>query len=134
MTITYPVPNIDIHYRKAGVWHHEPLNKYFNPSTRSLLVLLQGAWISNASALCYDRVSLGYSDVILCLQHDSFVLNAWAADIDLQRVRLLPDGNGDLIRYLGCETKDHAGVARAHPTEWEVCSQAIKYRGEVRWK
>jgi len=134
MSVTYTVPNINVHYRKAGVWHHEPINKHFNPSTRTLLVLLQGAWLSDAQASYYDKASLGYSDVVLCLLHDTFVLNAWAADIDLQQVRLLPDGNGDLIKYLGCEVKDHAGVSRAHATEWEVLSSAIKYRGEVKWK
>lgn len=132
MTVTYPVPDIIVHYRRGGAWHHEPASEFFEPSKRTLLVLLKGAWISDREAQYYDRVDLGYDDVVLCLQNDAFVLNAWASEIDLQRVRLLPDGNGEFIRYLGCGVLDHASIPRAHASEWEVFSRAIKYKGDVR--
>ena len=131
MTITYSVPPIIAHYRRGGSWIHEPLTKFFDPSTRTLLVLLRGAWLSDASARYYDYNSLGYKEVVLCAYHDTYVLNMWAADIELQRVRLLPDGNGELIRHLECEERDRAGVPRARSSEWEVFSGAIKYRGRT---
>ena len=131
MTVTYSVPNYLVHYRRGGSWVHEPMNQFFSPSVRTLLVLLRGAWLQDDLALYYDSYSLGYSDVVLCLQHDTFVLNAWASDINLQRVRLLPDGNGQLIKYLNCAVTDSAGVLRAYPSEWEVFSNAIKYIGKT---
>ena len=50
----------------------------------------------------YDKLlSLGINDVYCISVNDSFVMNAWAEKCKLQKIKVLPDGNGDFTRSMG---------------------------------
>ena len=50
----------------------------------------------------YDEFrELGIDDVICLSVNDSFVMNKWAASLDIRRVRMLPDGNGAFSEGMG---------------------------------
>ena len=50
----------------------------------------------------YDEFEALGVDEIYCLSvNDAFVMSAWAADLGVEKVTLLPDGNGDFSRRLG---------------------------------
>lgn len=41
-------------------------------------------------------------DAVYCVSvNDHFVMNAWGKDLGIQKVKLIPDGNGALTRQLG---------------------------------
>jgi len=41
-------------------------------------------------------------DEIYCISvNDTFVMNAWASDLDIKQVKMLPDGNGDFTQGMG---------------------------------
>jgi peroxiredoxin len=44
---------------------------------------------------------LGVSDVYCMSVNDTFVMNAWAKDQKLNKIKVLPDGNGEFTRKMG---------------------------------
>lgn len=52
-----------------------------------------------------------YVDEVYCLSvNDSFVMNAWADELNVTRVKMLPDGNGHFTRRMGMLiNKTHLG-------------------------
>ena len=45
--------------------------------------------------------SLGIDDVYCVSVNDSFVMNAWFKDLDIQKVKAIPDGAGEFSRKMG---------------------------------
>lgn len=50
---------------------------------------------------CGDFHSLGVDEVICLSVNDAFVMFQWAAAQQIEKVRMLPDGNGDFSRAMG---------------------------------
>lgn len=134
MSLSLPIPNISTSYRRGGEWIHTPLRHFFSAQEKTLLVLLKGAWISDRQARFYDSNSLGFDETVISTVNDTFVLNEWAADLNLQRTLLLPDGNGFLASHLNCmvDYSNQGLGARAYPTEWLVHNNIITYLGYCR--
>ena len=45
--------------------------------------------------------SLGIDDIYCISVNDAFVMNAWARDLDIKNVKMIPDGDGAFTRSLG---------------------------------
>lgn len=125
MSYSLPIPDITIHRRRGGDWQRTSLQDEFGPGAPELLVTLPGAWISDRQVLWYDRVYCGYQTVHAVVCNDSFVCNEWAAHLDLQRINIIPDGNGEICRALGVQANTLYGM-RCIRTEWEVWGSSLK--------
>mgnify|MGYP003346371772 FL=1 len=50
----------------------------------------------------YDEFrALGIDEIYCVSVNDAFVMNAWAQQLGIQKVKMLPDGNGDFTRLMG---------------------------------
>lgn len=50
----------------------------------------------------YDDFQREGVDDICCVSvNDTFVMNAWAKDLGIKKVRMLPDGNGEFTKEMG---------------------------------
>ena len=50
----------------------------------------------------YDRFKAAGVDEVYCVSpNDGFVMNAWAKDLGIEKVKLLADGNGDFTDSAG---------------------------------
>ena len=50
----------------------------------------------------YDQFRAQGIDEIYCVSvNDAFVMNAWAQQLGIKKVKMLPDGNGDFTRLMG---------------------------------
>ena len=50
----------------------------------------------------YDEFKAHGVDDIYCISvNDAFVMNAWARDLGIQKVKMIPDGDGAFTRSLG---------------------------------
>jgi peroxiredoxin len=50
----------------------------------------------------YDEFrARGIDEIYCCSVNDAFVMNAWAQQLGIQKVKMLPDGNGDFTRLMG---------------------------------
>ena len=50
----------------------------------------------------YDEFRAQGIDEIYCVSvNDAFVMNAWAEQLGIRKVKMLPDGNGDFTRLMG---------------------------------
>jgi peroxiredoxin len=128
MTKVVDLPDMCFHVRKGGAWRSRHANYYFPYDKRVLLVTLKGAWINDSEAQFYDQQRLGFDSTVLLTVNDSFVQNAWANDLDLRYVRLLPDGNGCLAKALNLLIRYDDSGLRAYPSEWEVHNNKLILR------
>lgn len=50
----------------------------------------------------YDNIlSKGIDEIYVSAVNDGFVMNAWAADLGISKVKVIPDGNGQFAASLG---------------------------------
>lgn len=50
----------------------------------------------------YDEFKAAGIDEIYCISvNDAFVMNEWARQLGIKKVKMLPDGNGDFTRLMG---------------------------------
>ena len=49
-------------------------------------------------ALYDDFKSKGIDEVYCLSVNDSFVMNAWAKDLEIEKVKMIPDGSGEFTR------------------------------------
>ena len=50
----------------------------------------------------YDEFIAAGIDEVYCISvNDAFVMNAWAKELGIEKVKLLPDGNADFTRNMG---------------------------------
>ena len=56
----------------------------------------------------YDQFKkLGIDEIYVISVNDAFVMNAWARDLNIKNVKVIPDGNCDFTRAMGMEVKKH---------------------------
>ena len=69
----------------------------------------------------YDKLlSLGINEVYCISVNDGFVMNAWAEQQKLIKVKVLPDGNADFTRQMGLLVeKKHVGFGQR---SWRYCA------------
>mgnify|MGYP003314580983 CR=1 FL=1 len=101
----------------GGTWKDITTDDLFK-GKRIVLFSLPGAFTPTCSSEelpSYDRMyqefkELGIDDVYCVSVNDAFVMNAWARDLEIQNVKMIPDGCGTFTRSMGMlVNKNHLG-------------------------
>ena len=95
-------------YRTTGLWHDVTTVDLFNHK-RVVLFGLPGAFTPTCSSKQlpgfeekYNELKdLGIDEVYCVSVNDAFVMNAWARDLGIEKVKMIPDGDGAFTRSLG---------------------------------
>ena len=99
------IPNTTWKIRKGKDWFEESASDYFS-GKRSLVVSLPGAFtpiwsemqLPGLEALYDDFKEKGIDEVYCLSVNDSFVMNAWAKEHEIEKVKMIPDGSGEFTR------------------------------------
>lgn len=105
--ISERIPTSRIYFRENGEFVTRLTNDLFS-NKRVLIFGLPGAFTPTCSSQqlpgfeeAYDEIkSLGIDEVYCVSVNDAFVMNAWAKDLGIEKVKLIPDGNTFLTNSL----------------------------------
>ena len=89
-------------------WQDVTSDEYFK-GKRVVVFSLPGAFTPTCSTYQvpgfeqnYDRIRNCGIDEVYCISvNDSFVMNKWAQDQQLQNIKMIPDGAGEFTRMMG---------------------------------
>lgn len=89
-------------------WQDRTTEEFFG-GKRVLVFSLPGAFTPTCSGkqcpsfeLAYDTIrGLGIDDVYCVSVNDAFVMFQWAKNLNVSKIKLIPDGNGDFTRRMG---------------------------------
>jgi len=89
-------------------WQDMTTDEYFK-NKRVVVFSLPGAFTPTCSTYQvpgyeqnYDRIRNTGVDEVYCISvNDSFVMNKWAQDQQLQNIKMIPDGAGEFTRMMG---------------------------------
>ena len=104
----YQVPQVEFIFREDGQFITRTSSDLFD-NKRVVIFSLPGAFTPTCSAYQLpgfeekyeDFAALGI-DAIYCVSvNDGFVMNAWAQDQNIEKVKLIPDGNAYFTRSMG---------------------------------
>ena len=104
----YQVPEVQFVFRESGEFVIRTTSELFDKK-RVIVFSLPGAFTPTCSAYQLpgfeekyeDFAALGI-DAIYCVSvNDGFVMNAWAQDQNIEKVKLIPDGNAYFTRSMG---------------------------------
>ena len=104
----YQIPQVEFVFREAGEFVTRTSNELFKDK-RVVVFSLPGAFTPTCSAYQLpgfeekynEFTSLGI-DAIYCISvNDGFVMNSWAEDQNIEKVKLIPDGNAYFTRSMG---------------------------------
>ena len=111
------VPHAEFIFREAGEFVRRTSQDLFD-NKRVVIFSLPGAFTPTCSAYQlpgfeerFDEISdYGIDDIYCISVNDAFVMNAWADNQQIEKVTLVPDGNGSFTRLIGMEvTKINVG-------------------------
>lgn len=102
------IPSVDLMFRENGEFVTKSTEELFDVK-RIVIFSLPGAFTPTCSAYqlpgfeeMYDQfIASGIDDVYCISVNDAFVMNAWAKDQGIKRVKLIPDGNGEFTSGIG---------------------------------
>ena len=119
--------DVTLKVRKIGKWIDVNTKDLFK-GKRIILFSLPGAF----TPVCSEKQLPGFEknyeelcklgvDEIYCISvNDGFVMNAWADQQNLKRVKVIPDGNADFTRSMGMLIqKNHVGFGMR---SWRYCT------------
>ena len=101
----------------GGEWHNATTDSYFK-GKRVVIFSLPGAFTPTCSSQQLPGFEKEYNsikdmgiDEIYCISvNDSYVMNAWADRMNIQNVKMIPDGSGNFTRFMGMLIgKNHLG-------------------------
>ena len=104
----YQVPQVEFVFRENGEFVYRTSAELFN-NKRVVIFSLPGAFTPTCSAYqlpgfeeMYDEfIALGIDEIYCISVNDGFVMNAWAKDQGIEKVKLIPDGNAYFTRSMG---------------------------------
>lgn len=105
----YQIPHeVEFVFRENGEFVNRTAAELFD-GKRVILFSLPGAFTPTCSAYQLpgfeekydDFISLGIDDIYCISVNDGFVMNAWAQDQNIEKVKLIPDGNAYFTRSMG---------------------------------
>jgi len=104
----YQVPQVEFVFREDGEFIAKPSLDLFT-GKRVVIFSLPGAFTPTCSAYQlpgfeeqYEEfVQLGIDDIYCISVNDGFVMNAWAKEQGIEKVKLIPDGNAFFTRSMG---------------------------------
>ena len=113
------IPNCTFKTRVLGNWQDVTTDNLFK-NKKVVVFALPGAFTPTCSnthlpgfEAKYDEF-LKYVDEIYCVSvNDAFVMNAWAKDLKIEKVKMLPDGNGAFTQGIDMlVNKQHLGFGK----------------------
>ena len=113
------IPNCTFKTRVLGNWQDVTTDNLFK-NKKVVVFALPGAFTPTCSnthlpgfEAKYDEF-LKYVDEIYCVSvNDTFVMNAWAKDLKIEKVKMLPDGNGAFTQGIDMlVNKQHLGFGK----------------------
>ena len=104
----YQVPQVEFVFRENGEFVYRKSSELFD-GKRVVIFSLPGAFTPTCSAYQLpgfeekydDFISSGIDDIYCISVNDGFVMNAWAQDQNIDKVKLIPDGNAYFTRSMG---------------------------------
>jgi peroxiredoxin len=104
----YQIPQVEFVFRESGEFVTRTSTELFNDK-RVVIFSLPGAFTPTCSAYQLpgfeekydDFLGLGIDDIYCISVNDGFVMNAWAQDQNIEKVKLIPDGNAYFTRSMG---------------------------------
>lgn len=104
----YQVPQVEFVFREAGEFVTRTSAELFD-GKRVVVFSLPGAFTPTCSAYQlpgfeekYDNfINLGIDDIYCISVNDGFVMNVWKQDQNIEKVKLIPDGNAYFTRSMG---------------------------------
>lgn len=104
----YQVPQVEFIFREDGQFITRTSSNLFD-NKRVVIFSLPGAFTPTCSAYQlpgfeekYEEFTALGIDAIYCVSvNDGFVMNAWAQDQNIEKVKLIPDGNAYFTRSMG---------------------------------
>jgi peroxiredoxin len=104
----YQIPQVEFVFRESGKFVTRTTADLFD-GKRVVVFSLPGAFTPTCSSYQlpgfeekYDDFrSLGIDDIYCISVNDGFVMNAWAQDQNIEKVKLIPDGNAYFTRSMG---------------------------------
>ena len=104
----YQVPQVEFVFRENGEFVNRTSAELFN-GKRVVIFSLPGAFTPTCSAYQLpgfeekyeDFIGSGIDDIYCISVNDGFVMNAWAKDQGIEKVKLIPDGNAYFTRSMG---------------------------------
>jgi peroxiredoxin/glutaredoxin len=103
------VPNVNFRVRDAeGNWSTVTTQDLF-ANKKVVVFALPGAFTPTCSSSHLPRYNMladefaaaGVDDILCVSVNDTFVMNAWKADQDADRITFVPDGNGEFSKGMG---------------------------------
>jgi peroxiredoxin len=116
----YEIPQVEFVFRENGEFVNRTSSDLFN-NKRVVIFSLPGAFTPTCSAYQLpgfeekynDFIGLGIDEIYCISVNDGFVMNAWAQDQNIQKVKLIPDGNAYFTRAMGqLVTKTNLGFGQ----------------------
>ena len=113
------IPYTNFKTRILGTWQDLDTETIFN-NKKIVVFSLPGAFTPTCSSTHlpgyeskYDEL-LKYVDEVYCISvNDAFVMNAWAKDLNVEKVKMLPDGSGIFTEGMKMlVNKDHLGFGK----------------------
>ena len=104
----YEIPQVEFVFRESGEFVTHTSKDLFS-GKRVVIFSLPGAFTPTCSAYQlpgfeekYEEFAALGVDEIYCISvNDGFVMNAWAQDQNIEKVKLIPDGNAYFTRSMG---------------------------------
>lgn len=135
MTTTLPI--VDFYLREEGEWVVKTTKDIFD-GKRTVLFLLPGAFTPTCSEqqlpgfeAFYDSFTEFGVEQVLCMAvNDAFVMNAWGESLGIEKVKLIPDGNGTFTNGIkALVAKENLGFGMR---AWRL-AMIISDSGQVEW-
>ena len=113
----YQIPQVEFVFRESGEFVTRSSSELFD-GKKVVIFSLPGAFTPTCSAYQlpgfeekYEEFKALGVDEIYCISvNDGFVMNAWAQDQNIEKVKLIPDGNAYFTRSMGMlVTKSNLG-------------------------
>lgn len=102
------VPEVTFRTRDGAAWKDVTTKELF-AGKKVIVFALPGAFTptcSSAHVPRYNELAPAFEalgvDAIVCISvNDAFVMDAWAKDQEAERIRFVPDGNGEFTQKMG---------------------------------
>ena len=114
------VPNVTFRTRQDHDWVNVTSDEIFKGKTVAVFSL-PGAFTPTCSSSHVPRFNElapvfkqhGVDEIVCISVNDAFVMNEWALDQNAERIRFIPDGNGDFTKGMGMLVdKDDLGFGK----------------------
>lgn len=104
----YRIPEVEFVFRENGEFVKRTSAEIFDDK-RVIIFSLPGAFTPTCSAYQLpgfeekyeDFIGMGIDEIYCISVNDGFVMNAWAKDQGIEKVKLIPDGNAYFTRSMG---------------------------------